>query len=96
VVPKSGLLDLRAAYPAETRARSQSTYDIEGRAQKPQLLELYDLNVAKARLLTSMRRVFVDNQLDIIISSAYQSCAVPHDTYGVATYTVFCNLFNVR
>ncbi|KAL2840359.1 amidase signature domain-containing protein [Aspergillus pseudodeflectus] len=73
----------------------QSTYDIEGRAPKPQLLELYDLNVAKARLLPCMRRVFVDNQLDIIIGPAYQSCAVPHDTYGVATYTVFCNLFNL-
>ncbi|RDW65947.1 uncharacterized protein DSM5745_09686 [Aspergillus mulundensis] len=73
----------------------QSTYDLEGRAPEPQLLELYDLNVAKARLLTAMRRVFVDNKLDVIIGPAYQSCAVPHDTYGVATYTVFCNLFNL-
>ncbi len=74
----------------------KSTYDLDGSAPEPQLLELYELNVAKAKLLTPMRQVFVENNVDVIIGPAYQSCAVPHDTYGVATYTVFCNLFNVR
>jgi Asp-tRNA(Asn)/Glu-tRNA(Gln) amidotransferase A subunit family amidase len=73
-----------------------STYDLGKSPPEPQLRELYELNVAKSRLLTRMRQVFVENKLDIIVSPAYQSCAVPHDTYGVPSYTVFCNLFNVR
>jgi hypothetical protein len=73
-----------------------STYDLGKSSPEPQLRELYELNVAKSRLLTRMRQVFVENKLDIIVSPAYQSCAVPHDTYGVPSYTVFCNLFNVR
>lgn len=73
----------------------RSTYDLDKSAPEPQLQELYELNVARARLLTRMRQVFVENNVDVIIGPAYQSCAAPHDTYGVATYTVFCNLFNV-
>ncbi|KAL2816932.1 amidase signature domain-containing protein [Aspergillus granulosus] len=72
----------------------KATYDLENAAPEPQLLELYELNVAKAKLATRMRQAFVENKVDVIIGPAYQSCAVPHDTYGVATYTVFCNLFN--
>ena len=74
----------------------KSTYDLDRSAPEPQLEELYELNVAKGKILTRMRQVFVENNVDVIIGPAYQSCAVPHDTYGVATYTVFCNLFNVR
>ncbi|RAH67117.1 putative general amidase [Aspergillus aculeatinus CBS 121060] len=72
----------------------RSTFDVDGSGPAPRLRELYELNVAKAGLLTRMRRVFVDNQLDVLVGPAYQSCAVPHDTIGVASYTVFCNLFN--
>ncbi|KAJ6134476.1 hypothetical protein N7523_000798 [Penicillium sp. IBT 18751x] len=39
-----------------------------------------------------MRRVFVENKVDVIIGPAYQSCAVPHETCRIATYTVLCNL----
>ncbi|GKZ31885.1 hypothetical protein AbraIFM66950_000821 [Aspergillus brasiliensis] len=71
-----------------------ATYDLENAAPEPGLRELYELNVAKAKLATRMRQAFTENKVDVIIGPAYQSCAVPHDTYGVATYTVFCNLFN--
>ncbi|GKZ16497.1 hypothetical protein AbraIFM66951_000275 [Aspergillus brasiliensis] len=72
----------------------KATYDLENAAPEPGLRELYELNVTKAKLATRMRQAFTENKVDVIIGPAYQSCAVPHDTYGVATYTVFCNLFN--
>ncbi|KAL3260531.1 hypothetical protein ABHI18_004506 [Aspergillus niger] len=72
----------------------KANYDLGNAAPEPQLRELYELNVTKAKLATRMRQAFVENRVDVIIGPAYQSCAVPHDTYGVATYTVFCNLFN--
>jgi Asp-tRNA(Asn)/Glu-tRNA(Gln) amidotransferase A subunit family amidase len=74
----------------------KATYDLDNAAPTPQLPELYELNVRKSKLTTKMRQAFVNKKVDVIIGPAYQSCAVPHDTYGVATYTVFCNLFNVR
>lgn len=74
----------------------KSTYDIDTSPAAPQLWEMYELNVVKGKILTQMSQVFLENKLDIIVGPAYQSCAVPHHTYGVATYTVFCNFFNVR
>ncbi|EED13664.1 fatty-acid amide hydrolase, putative [Talaromyces stipitatus ATCC 10500] len=42
----------------------KSTYDLDKNAPEPQLLELYQLNVSKAKLLTRMRQVFVENKVD--------------------------------
>ncbi|KAL3476567.1 amidase [Aspergillus californicus] len=72
----------------------ESTYDMSENRAEPTLLQLYDLNVARAALATQMRRVFVDRKLDIIVGVGYQSTAVPHDTYGVPLYTVINNLLN--
>jgi len=46
--------------------------------------------------MEQMRRVFLDNQLDTIIGPGYQTCAVPHDTYGFPVYTVLANVLDVR
>ncbi|KAJ5406284.1 hypothetical protein N7465_007568 [Penicillium sp. CMV-2018d] len=68
------------------------TYDLDGKAEEPTLRGLFDLNVSRAEIAAKMRRVFLDNHLDVIIGPGYQSTAVPHDTYGVPVYTVIANL----
>ncbi|OQE01579.1 hypothetical protein PENSOL_c004G11541 [Penicillium solitum] len=68
------------------------TFDLDGKAEEPTLRGLFDLNVSRAQIAAKMRRVFLDNHLDVIIGPGYQSTAVPHDTYGVPVYTVIANL----
>ncbi|KAJ5951311.1 uncharacterized protein N7479_009724 [Penicillium vulpinum] len=68
------------------------TYDLEGKGEEPTLRGLFDLNVSRADITAKMRRIFLDNRLDVIIGPGYQSTAVPHDTYGVPVYTVLANL----
>ncbi|KAE8382660.1 amidase signature domain-containing protein [Aspergillus bertholletiae] len=68
------------------------TYNMDGTDPEPTLRDLFDLNVARANVAAIMRRVYLENRLDVIIGPAYQSCAVPHDTFGVPVYTVLANL----
>ncbi|OGM50924.1 general amidase-B [Aspergillus bombycis] len=68
------------------------TYNLEGDDPEPTLRDLFDLNVARANVAAVMRRVYVENRLDVIIGPGNQSCAGPHDTYGVPVYTVLANL----
>ena len=63
---------------------------------QPSLDELWDMNVERKRYLKAFHDVFVDNKLDAILMPGYQATAVPHDTYGVAIYTVLLNLLDVR
>ncbi|OJJ08759.1 hypothetical protein ASPVEDRAFT_145195 [Aspergillus versicolor CBS 583.65] len=70
------------------------SFDLEGQQPEPQLRELYELNARRQTIAANMHRVFVDNQLDLILGPGHQSCAVPHDTYGPAPYTVLWNLLN--
>ncbi|GLA03421.1 hypothetical protein AnigIFM60653_003040 [Aspergillus niger] len=70
------------------------TYDLNEPAREPTLKDLFDLNVARGRLATQARKLFVDNQLDLFLGAAYQSTSVPHDTYGIPVYTVLWNLIN--
>ena len=72
------------------------TYDLEGKLPEATLRELFDLNVSRAEVSALMRKVYLDNQLDVVIGPAYQSCAVPHDTFGQPVYTVISNLVDVR
>lgn len=71
------------------------TYDLEGKSPEPTLRDLFDLNAARAATMATMRKVYLDNQLDVIIGPGYQSCAVPHDSYGIPVYTVLANLVDV-
>ncbi|KAJ5833376.1 hypothetical protein N7474_001687 [Penicillium riverlandense] len=68
------------------------TYDLDGKGSEATLRDLFALNVARAEIAAQIRRVYLDNQLDVIIGPGYQSTAVPHDTYGVPMYTVLANL----
>lgn len=71
------------------------TYDLTGNEPEPTLRGLFDLNAARAEITGQMRKVFVDNKLDVILAPGYQSCAVPHDTFGVPVYTVIGNMIDV-
>ncbi|GAB1210210.1 hypothetical protein APSETT445_009000 [Aspergillus pseudonomiae] len=61
---------------------------------EPTLRDLFDLNVARGQFAAQTRKLFVENQLDLLLGAAYQSTSVPHDTYGRPTYTVLWNLVN--
>lgn len=71
------------------------TYDLEGKGSEPTLRDLFDLNVARADIAAQMRRIYLGNQLDLIIGPGYQSTAVSHDTFGIPVYTVIANLVDV-
>ncbi|KAB8264733.1 amidase signature domain-containing protein [Aspergillus pseudonomiae] len=70
------------------------TYDLNEPTQEPTLRDLFDLNVARGQFAAQARKLFVENQLDLLLGAAYQSTSVPHDTYGRPTYTVLWNLVN--
>ncbi|KAL6705373.1 hypothetical protein ACN47E_007022 [Coniothyrium glycines] len=61
---------------------------------KPSIDALWELNVEKARVCYSWRKVLVDENLDAVLGCGYQATAVPHDTYGLPIYTVLENLLN--
>jgi len=56
--------------------------------------ELFDMNVERFKILNAYRSLIVQNQLDGFVMPAYQTTAVPHDTYGLPIYTVLPNLLN--
>ncbi|KAJ5295130.1 hypothetical protein N7508_009951 [Penicillium antarcticum] len=58
------------------------TYDLDGKVEEPTLRGLFDLNASRAEIAAKMRRVFLDNHLDVIVGPGYQSTAVSHDTFG--------------
>ncbi|PIG88062.1 general amidase-B [Aspergillus arachidicola] len=68
------------------------TYNLKGDDPEPTLRDLFDLNVERAKVAAIMRRLYVENKLDVIIGPGNQSCAGPHDTYGIPVYTVLANL----
>ena len=57
--------------------------------------ELFDINVAKGAYKNLWNRVWVDNDLDVILCPGAQNTAVPHDTYGAPVYTCVWNLLEV-
>ncbi|KAF2471273.1 amidase signature enzyme [Lindgomyces ingoldianus] len=58
--------------------------------------DLWDMNVARAKVLKAYHDLVVENKLDAILMPGYQATAVPHDTFGVPIYTMLQNLLNVR
>jgi Asp-tRNA(Asn)/Glu-tRNA(Gln) amidotransferase A subunit family amidase len=71
------------------------TYNLDGAGPEPDLRKLFGLNVSRKEITAQMRELFVENQLDVILSPGYQSCAVQHDAYGLPIYTVLANLIDV-
>ena len=62
---------------------------------KGTLEELYDLNIERARVTEAFNKVVKSNKLDAALMPIYQSVAAPHDDYGLGTYTVPANFFDV-
>jgi len=57
--------------------------------------ELWDMNVERAKVLSAWHDLFVQEELDAVIMPGYQATAVPHDTYGLPTYTMLQSLIDV-
>ena len=71
------------------------TFDLTESGPEPTLRELYRLNTARGQFVTHIRQLFVKKELDILLGPGYQSCAVPHDSYGIPEYTLISNYLNV-
>ena len=72
------------------------TYKLNGSTPEPTLRQLYDMNVDPAQVVAQTRQAFIESKLDFILGLGYQSCAVPHDTYGAPVYAVFLNCVDVN
>lgn len=53
------------------------------------------LNGKRAELADSWRRVWVDHQLDAVLSPVARHTAVEHDTWAIFAYSVLINLLDV-
>ncbi|EEP82846.1 predicted protein [Uncinocarpus reesii 1704] len=70
------------------------TFDFNPNTPEPTLRELYDLNAAKMKYAAEIRAVYLDNNLDVLLGPAFQSCAVLHDLLETPFYTIWANLLN--
>ncbi|RAQ66300.1 general amidase [Aspergillus flavus] len=68
------------------------TYNPNGTDPEPTLRQLYDLNVQKTDASATIRKVFLNNELDVILGPGHQTCAPVHDTFGLPIYTMLANL----
>ena len=60
------------------------------------LEEVFDINLAWGGYKAAWHKVWTDNKLDVILCPGAENTAVPHDTYGIPTYTMVWNLLEVR
>ncbi|KAF2031623.1 amidase [Setomelanomma holmii] len=61
---------------------------------KPNLDELWNINVQRAEMVKAWKDNMVQENLDAVLMPGYQAPAPKHDTYGVPIYTVVPNLIN--
>jgi hypothetical protein len=60
------------------------------------LEELFDLDGQRTQISSQWHRIFVDNELDVLMVPGSQyATATPHDCYGAPPYTAMWNLVNV-
>jgi amidase len=59
------------------------------------LEELFDINAAKALYRAAWNKVWVGNELDVILCPGAANTAVLHDNYGPPPYTAVWNLLEV-
>jgi Asp-tRNA(Asn)/Glu-tRNA(Gln) amidotransferase A subunit family amidase len=60
----------------------------------PSLDDLWNMNLARARIVKAWKDLFVQEELDALLMPGYQAPAPRHDTYGVPVHTVVPNLVN--
>jgi amidase len=63
-------------------------------AWTPSLDELFEMNLARAKIVKVWHDVVVKENIDAILMPGYQGVAPAHDKYGVPIYTVLVNLLN--
>ena len=59
------------------------------------LVDMFDLNVERAKYIDAWNKVWTTNNLDVIIGAGCQNTAPPHDTFGTAPFTTMWNLVDV-
>lgn len=57
--------------------------------------EVFEINVVKGTYISLWNKVWVDNNIDVMLCPGAQNTAVPHDTYGGPVYTCVWNLLEV-
>lgn len=57
--------------------------------------DLWEINVACGEYKAAWHKVWVQNDLDVVLCAGAQTTAVPHDTYGLPHYTTVWNLLEV-
>lgn len=62
---------------------------------EPGLPRFAALNVKRAEIIDSWRKLWSRHQLDAVIGPAAQNTAIEHDEYGMPPYTQFLNLIDV-
>ncbi|PVH99403.1 amidase [Periconia macrospinosa] len=61
---------------------------------EPTLDALFDMNIAKWKVVKKFHDLIVEHQLDAVLLPGFQATAVPHDQYGEALYTALVNFLN--
>ena len=79
--------------PPVPSLKTASFGELEG--WEASLNELWDMNVERSHVVKKYHDLYVKHGLDAVLMPGYQATAVPHDTYGVAVYTMIQNLLNV-
>ena len=54
-----------------------------------------DLHTARSNVTEAWHRIWIKENLDVVLAPGAQNTAVPHDTYGWPPYTVIWNLMDV-
>lgn len=67
----------------------------EGRKTRT-LDNFMDLTAERSKFQAAWHKIFVDNQLDVLVAPGSQKTAVPHDTFQLPPYTAYWNLLAVR
>ncbi|KAF9732112.1 hypothetical protein PMIN02_000231 [Paraphaeosphaeria minitans] len=61
---------------------------------EPSLDGLWDMNLARFKILHAWHTVMVENELDAVLMPGNSATATVHDTYGLTPFTVLQNLLN--
>lgn len=79
----------------EPLIRSLATVRVpENDGWAPTLDGLFDLVVARKKVVKLFHDLLVKEGLDAVVMTPHSSTAVPHDTYGMAGHTVLANLLD--
>ena len=57
--------------------------------------KINELHNARTKYSDAWRKIWVENQLDVILAPGAQNTAVPYDTFGWPPYTLIWNLLDV-